>query len=460
MDAIYNRIVDVLGSRWHKRELEWLFPLIVALVVLISINVARSDGLTSSSLILAFLAAVIAWVCWRLTNRLPRNPSDSVGVGILLRCDNDAHEKRIRADFIEHLEELLILSNSKLRLLVLPSWALESINDQQEINDLAVRTSCHFLITGRVRERVYQNNSCHLIDVRYLVRHRPIGLDVQKRIEADFVQVAPQRIAVNKENEIFNFEATSTLVDLGTRYIIALAAYVSGDLQYAELLLLKLESELLKLKPTSEFTTALSTLVPQRLVEIYDVWAAHLSTAYFLARRESDISKLDEVSKKLLNRQPRHYGALLNQAMCAFLIIRDLKKARDFIRRATNRSDLTWLYGRAFLLAYENRLEEACNAYMKAFEGPISSLNVPIQCEEFISIVLDSEPDKIQLRLCLALINSYAKQDHFAAIKDAESFLNDAPNSTPAKCIEKAKEIIERGKAAAKSEQSHSRRAF
>jgi hypothetical protein len=68
-------------------------------------------------------------------------------------------------------------------------------------------------------------------------------------------------------------------------------------------------------------------------------------------------------------------------------------------------------------------MEEAIKDYNHAFQGPIPDVSVPVQCEEFIQIILAQEPDRTQLYFYLGQINFYAKQDFLAAERDFNLFL-------------------------------------
>jgi hypothetical protein len=51
---------------------------------------------------------------------------------------------------------------------------------------------------------------------------------------------------------------------------------------------------------------------------------------------------------------------------------------------------------------------------------------VPVQCEEFIQIVLEQEPERYWLHFCLGMINYRVKGDLIAARRDFQEFLNRA----------------------------------
>jgi len=69
-------------------------------------------------------------------------------------------------------------------------------------------------------------------------------------------------------------------------------------------------------------------------------------------------------------------------------------------------------------------MNEAVSDYKSAFAGSLVDKSVPIQCEEFIHIVLADEPHRVQLYFCLGLINFHAKEDYAVAADDLSLFLS------------------------------------
>jgi hypothetical protein len=114
---------------------------------------------------------------------------------------------------------------------------------------------------------------------------------------------------------------------------------------------------------------------------------------------------------------------MMVKAICEFMLRRDVPVAHKIITKCRNERDATWWYSRAFLHAYQGKMEEADSDYRHAFEGPILEKSVPIQCEEFIQSVLAQEPDRVQLHFYCGMINFHAKEDFIAAKRDFDLFL-------------------------------------
>jgi len=128
--------------------------------------------------------------------------------------------------------------------------------------------------------------------------------------------------------------------------------------------------------------------------------------------------------QKALEYDPNWYSGHLNQAMCAFVLRRDLPVVWECMEKCKKIPDTIWRYSTAFLYAYEGDLGKAYKEYKRAFYDPPQDATIPLQCEDFIHIVLETEPEKGQLYYCLGLINLRAKGDLLAAKNDFQQFLN------------------------------------
>jgi len=131
------------------------------------------------------------------------------------------------------------------------------------------------------------------------------------------------------------------------------------------------------------------------------------------------------------------------KAICEFVLRHDVPAAHKLITRCRNDSDSTWWYSRAFLHAYQGKMEEAVADYRHAFQGTVIDVSVPVQCEEFIQTVLAKEPDRIQLYFCLGIINFYAKQDYLAAERDLNLFLAKLKDTDFSRQATEARKLIE-----------------
>lgn len=133
---------------------------------------------------------------------------------------------------------------------------------------------------------------------------------------------------------------------------------------------------------------------------------------------------------------------MMGLAICEFVLRKNVSAAHKLITQSRDDANATWLYSRAFLHAYQGKMEEAVKDYRNAFKGPVPDQSVPVQCEEFIQIVLGKEPDKVQLHFCLGLINYHAKSDYEVAAKDLCEFLSRLKDGEFRRLRKKAQEML------------------
>lgn len=243
---------------------------------------------------------------------------------------------------------------------------------------------------------------------------------------------------------MFACEFAAQYTDIAARFVMGLAAAVSGDFVYAEELLLDAEAKVTTHVKQAEGTppSVLLDRIRQCLIELYQWRLSGLSREYRATRDRAFLEEQERIGLKLFARTPNDYSLRLLRTLAAFMLRRDLSAARREIDACRGIEDGTWMYGEAFLLAYEGDLEGAYRAYRRAFESPLFDPNVPVECEDFIQTVLDEEPDKPWLYYCLGLLNYRAKGDLEAARGDFTRFIETADRVRFSKQIDIARKWL------------------
>lgn len=397
-----------------------------ALSILLWSTGAGNGSITILSGASAAFTFILVISLWLYTVRIPKNPKGKVGIVVAIISDEEGEAKQIEFDLVRTLRQLLQRdpAGANFHLLVLPTYAAEQISDFGSADRFLRQTRCHFMLYGQAKRRNHLGKEFHVLVLEGIVRHAPIPKEVSNRLANDFRQVLPRQVLVPRESDAIAFEVTSAWVDLSARYVIAIAAHLSGDIVYSERLFLDVESSLKTAQHLKGFLQPIAQSLPDRLKQLYRDWLGGLSDKYFMTRNRMYMEQIDSVCDKLLAREPADYGALASKAMAEFILRRNIKEARNLIGQCRRVRDVTWRYSLAFLHAYGGDLEAAHDEYRRAFRGPLQNITVPIQCEEFIQIILDEEPDKEQLHFCLGLINYNMKRDYVAAKRDFDRFVN------------------------------------
>lgn len=424
MDKLPDFLWRKVAPLWHQPGVGVGFAITAVLSVLVVRSGDDARGISLLTAVLALGVFCLALAFWWYTNKLPRNTKGKVGIAIAILADEEKEARQIEFDFVRVLRQLLHRDpgGANFNVVVLPPHAAARITDPVSARQLVVKARCHLMIYGQAKLRHQGGKPCHVLSLEGVVRHAPIPTEISKGISADFRQALPHRLLVAKDSDAIAFEITSAWVDLSARFVIGIAAHLSGAIEYAEALLLHVEGSLKTAQPAALLLPMYGGL-PERLKAVYRDWLSALSDQYFRTRRKEFVHEADPICDKLLARDPDDYNALLFKAIAEFVLRRDVVAAKAIIGKCRRIRDATWRYSLAFLHAYCGDLELAHNEYRRAFRGRISSDNVAIQTEEFIQIVIDEEPQSDHLYFCLGLINYNAKRDYVAATRDFERFV-------------------------------------
>lgn len=426
MEALIQTALAFVKDKWHSRT-GLVVALSAAAVFLIVIFAGIDlEQVSRSEWIITSLVLVSIYIFWSKTT-LPRVPKGRVGFGIAIQFEDSEHERKLRSDFLLTLRELLASSrlSHQFSFIEIPKGSANKITDEEQARSIMKRVKLDFLLYGRARLRTMPQGPAHVLDLRGVVRHAPVSKKVSESLGKDFGKVLPSRLIVGPEGNMFACEFAARHIDSVARYVIGTAAALSGDFDYAEQLLLGSEERLKAFVEKEEGSpiSALLHSVQKRIADLYRVWLRTLVRSYTLRREMGAFTKTEQLAVKLQTYVPNDYEAHLCAALCAFVLRRDIAKARREIEACRKIDDAAWSYSEAFLNAYEGDLEAAYRSYRKAFQSPLENVTTPIQCEEFIQMVLDQEPDRPWLYYCLGLINQRAKGDLQAARADFTNFI-------------------------------------
>lgn len=448
MNELARFLAAKVAYYWHNPVTGILSALVGAGLVLMWVSEGTQKAVRPLGIVLVTITALGIGLLWILTNRLPRTPKGKVGIIVAVASEDEEQDKQFRADFIENLRLLLHRNPeaSNLHLIVLPRHAAKRVDRPDMALRYTKKLRGHFMLYGRIRKRQIRGRDSHLLNFEGLVMHAPVAANVQKDLQADFNTVLPRRVAFEEDNDAFAFEATSEWTDVSARYIIGMAALMSGAVGYAETLLLDVERQL-RGRSAAPPLREIARRLPGRFKALYDTWLRHLIGRYTLTREREYLEKGDEVANKLLKRDPRHYPAMLMKAISEFVLRRDVTEARRLILRCRRIRDATWRWSLAFLHAYEGNVKEARAEYDRAFRGRIDDVTVPIQAEEFIQLVLEEEPHRTQLHYCTGLINFFVKEDFDVAQRDFQHFIENVPSGQFIEAVAEAMSLLEECKA-------------
>lgn len=375
----------------------------------------------------ALAVSVTAVLLWWLSVKPKRHPKRVVGVDIAIVSEEPKQQLQVRNDFVATIRKLMESSSRSshpFHLIEHPKHIAAKIKSREDAMELTRKTRGRFLVYGTTKLRDIQGKRQHVLELEGLVRHKPIGQEVSQRFSGEFREVLPPTFIISPTSDLLSFRVTAEWIDIAARYIVGVASGFSGDLDYAESLFLDLERRLHSSSSLPSPMAKIKHLLPVRLAEVYKVRSGKLYDDYWIKQDNQILKEMELWNQKALKYDPNWYSGHLAQAICAFVLRRDLSAAWESIGKCKKIPETTWRYSAAFLHAYEGDLKKAYQEYKRAFYDPPQNQTVPIQSEDFIHLVLEEEPEKGQLYYCLGLINLRAKRDLVAAKNDFQQFLN------------------------------------
>ena len=134
-----------------------------------------------------------------------------------------------------------MLNRSKYRysfkFLDLKDHVLEKIHSSDDALNFINEMGYSFMIYGKARTTKIKGKTQHVLDLSGIVAHRPIPTEISKSFSKEFTELFPRRLIISTEGDLFTFEITANWVDVVSKYIIGIAALLSGDIEYAQELL-------------------------------------------------------------------------------------------------------------------------------------------------------------------------------------------------------------------------------
>ena len=364
-----------------------------------------------------------------MTNRLPRTKKNKIGFVISISTGDEDERKKITEDFVRTLHELLKRgpSGSSFQFINIPEHFAEKVIDTDDAQELRVRCRAHFVLFGRVRLRTVDGRQEHIISLDGLVAHNPVPKMISEKLAKEFSELLPRRVRIAVENDVFHFAFTSEWINCVAKYIIGIAAGLSGDIDYAEVLFNEVDLLLREQNPTSpvflKLKQTLRQRIPQRMAEINETRAKLAIETWFDSH---DLALMEEAGRHLAMITAPYsdeYRIILLRSIFMFVQNRDVQGAINILKKCKNILNGTAQYNLAFLYAYKGDLQKAIRHYRNAIKLDTDPSNFA-KIEEFILWVIEVEPHKYQLHYCLGFINWQVKGDGTQAIRDLSTFLS------------------------------------
>lgn len=436
MEAFITEFFIKLQSKWPSISgLFILFLIIFFALALFStalINASKSITflgleITINISFLALLAVfwIIAWVYWLHARRVPRTNKGKIGMVIAIRTESKNEYRRLKTDLIDEINRTL--NNGKMNSLfdVIPLSEFHSaqIYNRETAFQMLKRAKGHFIIYGYCKRRNDHEKDTYKISTEAVVIHREVPITAGSKLSREFAELHPRELKFPVENEMAGFELAREQMEITAKYIIGIAALLSGDYKLA----LNFFQELYDsndIKKSNDVATKIRNRLPRRICDAAILCAQR---EYYIYRQTKEIENLNNLKPYLdLLKQyfPNSYYGHMLRGIYIFLVEKDVPNALKEINKAKNKDDVSWCYSEAFLYGYEGNLVRADKSYKKAFSKEVEK-DTLYGVNEFIYDVLEREPEKFQLWYCIGLIE-YRGFGNMKLAKDAlENFIAD-----------------------------------
>jgi tetratricopeptide (TPR) repeat protein len=299
----------------------------------------------------------------------------------------------------------------------------DQIRDEDGARRFQASTRAHFLLYGRVRVRDVDHKAHHFIELDGIVAHKLVSDAVRKRLAAEFTELLPRRVSFSTENDLLAFTFTSEWTELVAKYIIGIAAEVSGDLGYAERLFQDVAQRLGADRREFPIFEKLRQRIPIRLFEIYEARASYAYEVWESTHDSTQVKLMGELLPRIDYDRFKRPSVLFLSAIQRFLEDRDIAGALQSLQKCEKQDrNSIWHLNSAFLHAYKGDLKTAIRHYRHAVNLPLPPETLA-KIEEFVEYIARTEPQKHQLYYCLGFYNWKIKGDLEQAASDFRRFL-------------------------------------
>lgn len=419
MQKIFEDGYSWIKSHWHQPGTLlalYVFWLIV-MVFSVTFDSAKINKIFWGIYILLILISTVYWFYCR---RLEKCPSGKVGIVLAFKTENIQQFNKLQYDFVEQIQNRL--DPETFSIIKLPyNRCIQLKEDNDIMLDFLEKTRSHMLLYGVFREGKKKGKETYEIDLSSMIRHGHLESETHDEFKNE-LNYFTRTMLIDKEDSLSQYKLTSNWLTTYARYFVGLAALLSQDFDTALRVLEKTKESLNKernsIKPVAEIKKRIDTL----LTGVY-----HYLTVreYRLFWESKDYKKLDDsrffVEKYQSLCNDRYTPAIYN-SIFAFLQHRNISKAKSILNEVSQTKDASHVFSMGFLHAYEGDIRKAIRFYKKAKKMPFNNELVLIQVEEFIEYILEIEPERNHLYLCLAWINYY-KGDYKLGLKDLQKYL-------------------------------------
>lgn len=431
--SVFQEYVPPQIANHITSRLCYLMTPVVTGLVFVGLLLFASHLSTTSQGLISFAASCVWIALTSLIFRPQRASPGSIGIVVAIRCETSEERNRVTNDLIpsfrSHLREARCQQSFEV-IEALPQSLPRSPSTSEEWARFLKRRNAQVVIWGTLSTRNQGDTFALRLDGA--VAHQPIPANTRRVFATELREAVPQLTSISLEDELKGFETTSATLSDGTKYVVAIAAGLSGSFAVADELLTALK----KTYPTSKRTTnrrGRKRKVPGWTLRLEE---AHLSALTMWCRSciqawqedKSDNTPLSDLQHVLqrIERSPLHtinLEHLITKAYVAVSLHRDGLTAEKLLRKCQilGFADPLWRLSLAFVRCILGKHDRVLELYQEALSlGP--RVETVLEVEEYCQWWLSLYGGPAELHLLSALLNARSKLDVELALSDLRSF--------------------------------------
>lgn len=418
---------------WEKIENKmYTIPALIAGVFILLIIFFAGDSFFNKYLPVTYLSWIylglgVIWIAFWSFNRfwIPKNDKNRTGLIICIHADSDEAEQDLKRDFIMSIKKQIIDQQigEIFNIIVVKNHLAQKYGNPKSIYKLHNWVKGHIYIYGEIKKRKNGEKNQYFLSLDGMVLHRPAPQQVSQEISRDFLATLPKGINFNDEFAFAGFQVSADIVVKSVKYIVGLAAYVSGN----PLLSIRLHTDLKNQIKLSQQKLPGDDIILSKIDNLLSNEHAIMATYYF---GKQDRSNAQLSLNEALKLNPTCYRALIVQSIIAFAWENDPKKSLVVTKKCHGFNFPEWRYNEIFLHLWLGNYSSAlkhCEKIKK--QNYITEEGVSREVIDFNESILKSDPGKTVLYFWIGY-NYYFKQNNLPmALKNFELFEQVADSS-------------------------------
>lgn len=346
------------GGTWFGLLACLLLPLVVLSLIPAEVWIPRLYWI--ALVFLELLTVVLWWVFLRRGGL----GSSKLRLVLAIYCDKEEQRAELEEDFIKTLRQILRAGDlgKDIKLITASKDEAKRVECDDHLVDLSDRKHAHLLLYGRIRTRTEGSGDVHRVELRAIVRHARLAERAKAAFQEEISSIFPAQLKIPKSDQLPHFKITADWVGFASRYMLSMAAFTVGDLDYSNKILRDAECILSRLPADIKQKASLGQRLSARQFEVA-VLQAHKNYADWRLSRKAEhidaICERLEFAQTKARLQPRHVHML---ASANFVKTWDAVSAERMIRSAMFEHAVAHL-NLAFLSAWQDKFEVARKSY-------------------------------------------------------------------------------------------------